>query len=137
MKSFVKNNMNMKSIFLYSTSVILIFIDVYVAFYCDEFYRIVINYIIIPIIAIITILTRHKSYWILMAYELLISILVFHELLGLSVFTYFFCNDIWHIINSICIDPSLFGLSKWFQPLLIYIIATLVALVNVKLKQKK
>lgn len=112
---------------LYVVSAVIISLDIIISFKSDEMFRMFINYIAVPAAAIFALLKSHKSYWILFGYELLVSLLILHDLLGISIFTYFYLPDAWQFFNNLTITPGVFGLSDWLQPIIIFIVASVLA----------
>ena len=120
---------NKFSIIIFIFSAILIVLDIIISCKSDGFLRIVINYAAVPIAAIFALLKSHKSYWILFGYELLVSLLILHDLLGISIFTYFYLPDAWQFFNNLTITPSIFGLPDWLQPIIAFISASVLAVI--------
>jgi len=117
------------SAMLYLVSLMLIVIDIVLAFMSAEMLRMIIGYIAIPAAAVFAILKKHKSYWILFIYELLASLLILNDILGTSVFTYFYLPDIWQLLNTFTITPEIFGLPEFLQPIIIFVGVSFLALI--------
>lgn len=79
--------------------------------------------------AVFAIFKKHKSYWILFTYELLVSLLILNDILGTSVFTYFYLPDIWQLLNTFTITPEIFGLPGFLQPIIIFVGVSFLALI--------
>lgn len=114
---------------LYLVSLMLIVIDIVLAFMSAEMLRMIIGYVAIPTAAVFAIFKKHKSYWILFTYELLVSLLILNDILGTSVFTYFYLPDIWQLLNTFTITPEIFGLPEFLQPIIIFVGISFLALI--------
>lgn len=117
------------SAMLYLVSLMIIVIDIALAFMSAEMLRMIIGYVAIPAAAVFAILKKHKSYWILFTYELLASLLILNDILGTSVFTYFYLPDIWQLLNTFTITPEIFGLPEFLQPIIIFVGVSFLALI--------
>lgn len=117
------------SLMLYLVSLMIIAIDIALAFMSAEMLRMIIGYVAIPAAAVFAILKKHKSYWILFTYELLVSLLILNDILGTSVFTYFYLPDIWQLLNTFTITPEIFGLPAFLQPIIIFVGVSFLALI--------
>lgn len=117
------------SAMLYLVSLMIIVIDIALAFMSAEMLRMIIGYVAFPATAVFAILKKHKSYWILFIYELLASLLILNDILGTSVFTYFYLSDIWQLLNTFTITPEIFGLPAFLQPIIIFVGVSFLALI--------
>lgn len=117
------------SAMLYLVSLMIIVIDIALAFMSAEMLRMIIGYVAFPAAAVFAILKKHKSYWILFTYELLVSLLILNDILGTSVFTYFYLPDIWQLLNTFTITPEIFGLPEFLQPIIIFVGVSFLALI--------
>lgn len=117
------------SAMLYLVSLMLIVIDIALAFMSAEMLRMIIGYVAFPAAAVFAILKKHKSYWILFTYELLVSLLILNDILGTSVFTYFYLPDTWQLLNTFTITPEIFGLPEFLQPIIIFVGISFLALI--------
>lgn len=118
---------NKFSIIVFIFSAILIVLDIIISCNSDGILRIFINYAAVPIAAIFALLKSHKSYWILLGYELFVSLLILQDIMGISIFTYFYLPDAWQFFNNLTITPGIFGLSDWLQPIIIFIVSSVLA----------
>lgn len=114
---------------LYAVSAVIIALDIIISFKSDEMFRMFINYIAVPIAAIFALLKSHKSYWILLGYELFVSLLILQDIMGISIFTYFYLPDAWQFFNNLTITPGIFGLPDWLQPIIAFISASVLAVI--------
>lgn len=126
-----------KEVYLYLIAAAVIIFDVFSTSYCDEFIKIPVNYILVPVLAVFSILNRHKSYFILLIYEIFISMLIIIESSVFSVFTWFLAHDLWHIIKSLYIDISYLGIPIWFQPIIVFIAVSIPAIIFTVKRNKK
>lgn len=117
------------SAMFYLVSLMIIAIDIALAFMSAEMLRMIIGYVAIPAAAVFAIFKKHKSYWILFTYELLVSLLILNDILGTSVFTYFYLPDIWQLLNTFTITPEIFGLPAFLQPIIIFVGVSFLALI--------
>lgn len=117
------------SAMLYLVSLMIIVIDIALAFMSAEMLRMIIGYVAFPATAVFAILKKHKSYWILFTYELLVSLLILNDILGTSVFTYFYLPDIWQLLNTFTITPEIFWLPGFLQPIIIFVGVSFLALI--------
>ena len=117
------------SAMFYLVSLMIIVIDIALAFMSAEMLRMIIGYVAFPATAVFAILKKHKSYWILFTYELLVSLLILNDILGTSVFTYFYLPDIWQLLNTFTITPEIFGLPGFLQPIIIFVGVSFLALI--------
>lgn len=114
---------------IFAIAVLLILIDIVTSCKSDEIFRMFINYIAVPVTAIFALLKKHKSYWILFTYELIISLLILNDIFGVSLITYFCFPDTWQLLNTLTITPSIFGFPNFLQPIIIFIVVSFFVLV--------
>lgn len=122
---------------LFAIAVLLILIDIVTSCNSDGILRIVINYAAVPIAAVFALLKSNKSYWILFTYELLISLLILQDILGISLFTYFYLPDTWQFFNNLIITPHIFGFPDFLQPIIIFIAASVLAVTAKRIRSRK
>ncbi len=128
----MKNALNFlekNKIILYIISFIVIIFDLLLSYFYDDPIRLFINYLLIPGLMFFSVIKNHRSYIILLLYELFISLLTFYDIIGISIFTYFWLPDIWHIFSMFSIDATVLGLPAWLQPIFITALLALFALV--------
>lgn len=123
--------------FLIFIILLTILIDILIALNSDDLFRMFINYLFIPGIAIISLKCKRKNYIILLIYELFLALITCFDIIGFSIFTYFAFPSIWYVSNSLILDTEVFGISKWFQPIIILLIVLFVANIVNRRKEKK
>ncbi len=128
---FFKKN----QLFLYIIVFIVIIIDILISLFYNYPMRLFIHYLLFPALVCISLLKKHKSYFILLLYEFIISSLAFYDLIGFSVLTYFWAPDIWSIFNMLSVDPTILELPVWFQPILVVVFFMIFSLIVRKKKK--
>ena len=122
--------------FLFLVSFVIIGLDIVMACFGFYFIRLFISYLLIPVLICFALVKNHKSYIVLLIYELFISSLAIFDAIGISAFTYFWMPDTWHIINTLYIDNSSFLLPVWFQPIIFAVLSVIFALAIKKYRKK-
>lgn len=123
---FLKKN----QVFLHIIAFLLVLLDILISRYYNYPVRLFINYILIPGLIYMSLLIKHRSYFALLLYEIIISFFTFYDLIGFSFFTYFWIPDLWSIFNMLRIDATIINLPIWFQPILVDVFFLILALMT-------